>query len=79
MRAVAAILAAVLGAAPVRSIGQEAEGPDLEFLEYLGSWEADDDEWVIAAEWGEAEDGERADTDRRGKHRDPDAERKDDE
>ena len=25
--------------------------PDLDFLEYLGSWQADDDEWLEIAEW----------------------------
>ena len=25
--------------------------PDLEFLEYLGSWQADDDEWLAIREW----------------------------
>ena len=25
--------------------------PDLEFLEYLGSWQADDDEWLAIKEW----------------------------
>jgi len=25
--------------------------PDLAFLEYLGSWQADDDEWLVIREW----------------------------
>jgi hypothetical protein len=25
--------------------------PDLEFLEYLGSWQADDEEWLAIREW----------------------------
>jgi len=25
--------------------------PDLEFLEYLGSWQADDAEWLAIREW----------------------------
>jgi hypothetical protein len=29
----------------------EVEDPGLDFLEYLGSWQAEDEEWVIAAEW----------------------------
>jgi hypothetical protein len=29
----------------------EADVPDPEFLEYLGSWQADDDEWLLIAEW----------------------------
>ena len=36
--------------------GQEDEeapeaGPDLEFLEYLGAWDEDDDEWHAIEEW----------------------------
>jgi hypothetical protein len=38
-------------------------GPDLDFLEYLGAWAEDDDEWLAIEEWqkegGEAS-GERA-------------------
>jgi hypothetical protein len=30
---------------------QQADAPDLAFLEYLGSWQAGDDEWVEIAEW----------------------------
>lgn len=30
---------------------QQADAPDLAFLEYLGSWQAGDDEWVAIAEW----------------------------
>ena len=30
----------------------EAEpGPDLEFLEYLGAWAEDDEEWLAIEEW----------------------------
>jgi hypothetical protein len=29
---------------------QESEAPDLSFLEYLGSWQEGDDEWVVVAE-----------------------------
>jgi hypothetical protein len=25
--------------------------PDLDFLEYLGSWQGDDDEWLAIKEW----------------------------
>ena len=34
--------------------GQEAEQPpppDLEFLEYLGAWAEEDDEWLAIEEW----------------------------
>jgi hypothetical protein len=30
---------------------QESDVPDLDFLEYLGSWQAEDDEWLAIAEW----------------------------
>jgi hypothetical protein len=32
--------------------GQEPEpGPELDFLEYLGAWAEDDDEWLAIEEW----------------------------
>jgi len=30
---------------------QDDDAPDLDFLEYLGSWQAEDDEWLVIAEW----------------------------
>ena len=33
----------------------DAEAPDLEFLEYLGSWESSDEDWVIFAAEAEPE------------------------
>jgi len=41
--------------APIRA--QEAEpkppeaGPELDFLEYLGAWAEEDDEWLAIEEW----------------------------
>ena len=32
------------------AIADEAETPDMEFLEYLGSWEATDEDWVLFIE-----------------------------
>lgn len=29
----------------------EATAPDLDFLEYLGTWAEDDDEWLAIEEW----------------------------
>jgi len=29
----------------------DAAAPDLAFLEYLGSWQGDDDEWIAIKEW----------------------------
>ena len=44
-------------------VADEAEAPDLEFLEYLGSWEESDEDWVLlaaeAAEQKESEDREK--------------------
>lgn len=31
------------------AVAGEADAPDLEFLEYLGSWEADEEDWVLLA------------------------------
>ena len=30
-------------------MAEEAQAPDLEFLEYLGSWEESDEDWVLFA------------------------------
>jgi hypothetical protein len=43
----------------------EEDLPDAEFLEYLGSWEESDEEWLMfddAAEADETENGERSAT-----------------
>ncbi len=40
----------------VSAAADEEELPDLEFLEYLGSWESTDEEWLLF----DAEDGETA-------------------
>ena len=54
---------------------QEAEAPpapDLEFLEYLGAWAEDDDEWLAIEEWQKDQaaeregDRERAETEEEG-------------
>lgn len=46
-------------------IAEDAEAPDLEFLEYLGSWDESDEDWVIlvvdAAETKESEETEQQD------------------
>ncbi len=34
-----------------KGVAQQADAPDLAFLEYLGSWQSDDDEWVLIAQW----------------------------
>lgn len=55
------------------SVGQESQAPELDFLEYLGSWQDTDEEWLIVAEW------EDEDIDEQDKARKPEPERKDDE
>lgn len=37
-----------------------AEPPGLDFLEYLGSWQADDKEWYEIAEWDKDNRNDRA-------------------
>ena len=32
------------------AVADEEEAPDLEFLEYLGSWDESDEDWVLLAE-----------------------------
>ena len=42
-------------------IAADEEIPDMEFLEYLGSWEESDEEWLIFADAKETSDDERSD------------------
>jgi hypothetical protein len=57
---------------------QEAEpapAPDLDFLEYLGTWAEEDDEWLAIEEW-QKDNGDAADE---GAPKAPKPERKDDD
>jgi hypothetical protein len=59
MRKLAAAVIALGGvwlapAAQAQSADSET-APDLDFLEYLGSWLADDDEWWELAEWDKSQ------------------------
>ena len=63
MKSYSRLLPLVLGCAAGVAAAQDQE-PDVSFLEYLGSWEEGDEEWVIVAELeddieddGENEDG----------------------
>lgn len=38
----------------------QEEAPDLAFLEFLGGWQAGDDEWVLISEWLEEDNEARA-------------------
>jgi len=44
----AAVLSALIGLSGI-VIAEDAEAPELEFLEYLGSWEASEKDWVLLA------------------------------
>ena len=47
---------------PVAGIGEEGNGDepaaDAEFLEYLGSWQEGDADWIAVSEWDEGEEQE---------------------
>jgi len=50
-----------LAAAQAQDADQDAQ-PDLDFLEYLGAWAEEDDEWLVIEEWqkdGAGAEGER--------------------
>mgnify|MGYP001815006578 CR=1 FL=1 len=49
------------------AIAQETEAPDLAFLEYLGSWEESDEDWVLFSD----EEVKEAESDDKGKDTDP--------
>jgi hypothetical protein len=49
------------------AIAQETEAPDLAFLEYLGSWEESDEDWVLFS----LEEANAAKSDDSGKETDP--------
>ena len=64
---------AIMQAAVIPVAGaEEADGPDLDLLEYLGSWQGDDEEWLAVSEWD-------AKSDAQGKEPEPPREEKDDE
>ena len=44
---------AIAGIAVGPAKGADTEGPDSDFLEYLGSWEEGDEDWLAVAEWEE--------------------------
>jgi hypothetical protein len=41
-----AVLWALIGSGGI-VIADDADAPDIEFLEYLGSWEASEEDWVL--------------------------------
>jgi hypothetical protein len=60
-RATGLLVVSLLGATAAR--GQESGVPGLDFLEYLGSWQGGDEEWVAIVDWPgpEAQARERKD------------------
>jgi hypothetical protein len=56
MRKLIAMLGAAAGLASTAGAADEPAAPELDFLEYLGSWQAEDEEWVIEAGWEEDEE-----------------------
>jgi hypothetical protein len=50
--------------------------PDLDFLEYLGAWAEEDDEWLAIEEWRK---GNAADADKDVEESDSETERDDDD
>ena len=53
------VVACGLVSCSVSAAADDEELPDLEFLEYLGSWESSDEEWLFF-DAEDAEDGETA-------------------
>ena len=53
MKRARAMLLATAASFAVGAGAQDGDGPDLSFLEYLGSWEDGDEEWLLAVELGE--------------------------
>jgi hypothetical protein len=76
MRAWAPIWLALGGCWWLGAAAQEADEavvPDLDFLEYLGAWAAEDDEWLAIEEW------RRDNAEDEGEAGEDDAERQDDD
>jgi hypothetical protein len=48
-----------------------APGPDLDFLEYLGAWAEEDDEWLAIEEW-QKDDDAKPEEDPQGSEREKD-------
>ena len=42
-------MSVLIGLAPATALAQDAE--DLDFLEYLGSWDASDEDWLLIREF----------------------------
>ncbi|MDX1561849.1 MAG: hypothetical protein R3305_02940 [Gammaproteobacteria bacterium] len=73
----AAGLAAVGASGPVAA--QDDDLPELSFLEYLGSWQDGDDEWLLMAEIEEIADTSDPDAIEEAPKQDDEAERSDED
>jgi hypothetical protein len=51
LRATMVAFGGLVGAAAHAQEAVEVPPPDLDFLEYLGAWAEDDDEWLAIEEW----------------------------
>jgi hypothetical protein len=60
------LVTGVLGVSAA-AVAQDEQTPDLAFLEYLGSWDESDEEWLVVAEEilapGDAPDAPESDSD----------------
>jgi hypothetical protein len=77
MRIRSAILALALGlsSAQAQDAQRQEPGPDLDFLEYLGAWAEEDDEWIAIEEWQKDNGaGPEKDTEESERQRDDDDE-----
>jgi hypothetical protein len=56
-----AMLGVAVGLLSTARAADDPAPPELDFLEYLGSWQAEDEEWVIEAGWEDEEAAPPAD------------------
>ncbi|HUQ50818.1 MAG TPA: hypothetical protein VM692_01270 [Gammaproteobacteria bacterium] len=64
-----------LAAAQAQETEQPPPAPDLDFLEYLGTWAEEDDEWLAIEEWQKDQAPDRdSDTQGSGTEKDDDDE-----
>jgi hypothetical protein len=68
------------GAASAQQQEDPEAAPDLDFLEYLGAWAEEDDEWLAIEEWHKGNAGREAEGEDRERYRRiPPPERNDDD
>jgi hypothetical protein len=68
------LTALALGSSWWQAAAQEPQedpgaAPDLDFLEYLGAWAEDDDEWLAIEEWHKGNAEEEGERDRRSREK----------